>query len=189
MVLAVLALVFAMVGTAVAGTDGLTSKITKSKVKSIAKKQADKELKANVSGSHVNTADTATNATNANTAANATNLNGQSASAFASSASAVRYVTVLGDGTIVPAETKGVTQANVTHPGTGIYCVNGLSPAPNAVSISRVFSGGFARQQFAQINPTVTQVCAGLQIGVATYSDANGNTFTNDKFMLTILTG
>ena len=39
--LAVLALVFAMVGTAIAGTDGLSGKITKSKVKSIAKKQAD----------------------------------------------------------------------------------------------------------------------------------------------------
>ena len=62
MVVAVCALAFAMVGTAVAGTDGLNEKITKSKVKSIAKKQADKRLKANVNGSHVNLADTATNA-------------------------------------------------------------------------------------------------------------------------------
>ena len=60
MVVAVCALAFAMVGTAVAGTDGLNAKITKSKVKSIAKKQADKELKANVAGSHVNLADKAT---------------------------------------------------------------------------------------------------------------------------------
>ena len=63
-VVAVVALAFAMVGTAVAGTDGLSAKLTKSKVKKIAKKQADKELKANVSGSHVNLADNATNATN-----------------------------------------------------------------------------------------------------------------------------
>ena len=41
-VLAALALVFAMVGSAVAGTDGLSNKITKSKVKSIANKQIDK---------------------------------------------------------------------------------------------------------------------------------------------------
>jgi hypothetical protein len=73
MVVAVFALVFAMVGSAVAGTDGLSSKITKSKVKSISKKQADKELKANVSGSHVNTADKATSADNATNATNATN--------------------------------------------------------------------------------------------------------------------
>jgi hypothetical protein len=68
MVLAALALVFAMVGTAVAGTDGISSKLTKSTVKKIAKKQATKQLKANVAGSHVNTADNATSAQNANTA-------------------------------------------------------------------------------------------------------------------------
>ncbi|HEY8001704.1 MAG: hypothetical protein ACHQJ5_03340 [Vicinamibacteria bacterium] len=61
-IVAVIALVFALVGSAVAGTDGLSSKITKSKVKSISKKQADKELKANIAGSHVNTADKATKA-------------------------------------------------------------------------------------------------------------------------------
>jgi hypothetical protein len=59
MVLAALALVFAMVGTAVAGPDGVSNKITKSKVKKIAKKQAKKQLKANVDGSHVNLADAA----------------------------------------------------------------------------------------------------------------------------------
>jgi hypothetical protein len=71
MIVAALALVFAMVGTAVAGTDGISSKLTKSKVKSIAKKQATKQLKANVAGSHVNLADTATNATNAGNASTA----------------------------------------------------------------------------------------------------------------------
>jgi hypothetical protein len=82
MIVAALALVFAMVGTAVAGTDGISSKLTKSKVKSIAKKQADKELKANVAGSHVNTADNATNATNATTAGSAGNINGASLQHF-----------------------------------------------------------------------------------------------------------
>ena len=42
MVVAVCALVFAMVGSAVAGTDGLSNKITKAKVKKIAKKQISK---------------------------------------------------------------------------------------------------------------------------------------------------
>ena len=76
-IVAVAALAFAMVGTAVAGTDGLSAKLTKSKVKSIAKKQADKELKANVSGSHVNLADNATNATNATNANTAASVGGQ----------------------------------------------------------------------------------------------------------------
>jgi hypothetical protein len=78
LVVAVCALAFAMVGTAVAGT-GAVSKITKSKVKSIAKKQADQRLKANVAGSHVNVADTATNATNAG---NAGSVDGQSVQRF-----------------------------------------------------------------------------------------------------------
>jgi hypothetical protein len=88
MIVAALALCFAMVGTAVAGTDAV-SKLTKSKVKTIAKKQADKELKANVSGSHVNTADKATSAdtaTTATTASNALALGGKAPSAFQSSA-------------------------------------------------------------------------------------------------------
>jgi hypothetical protein len=80
MVVAVVALSFAMVGSAIAAGDGVSSKITKSKVKKISKKQADKELKANISGSHVNTADTATTATNA------TQLNGQASTAYALSA-------------------------------------------------------------------------------------------------------
>jgi hypothetical protein len=78
LIVAVCALAFAMVGTAVA-SNGAVSKITKSKVKSISKKQADKELKANVAGSHVNTADKATNAdsaTNATNAVNAVNVGG-----------------------------------------------------------------------------------------------------------------
>lgn len=65
MLVAVIAMAFALVGTAVAANDGaIYPKLTKSKVKKIAKKQANKQLKANVSGSHVNLADTATNAEN-----------------------------------------------------------------------------------------------------------------------------
>ena len=44
LVLAALALVFAMVGTAIAGPDAISNKITKSKVKKVSKKQANKVL-------------------------------------------------------------------------------------------------------------------------------------------------
>ncbi len=76
MVVAVAALAFALVGTAVAANEGIFPKLTKSKVKTIAKKQADKELKKNVNGSHVNLADTAT------TADDAGNLGGVPASDY-----------------------------------------------------------------------------------------------------------
>ena len=69
MVVAVCALAFAMVGTAVAGTDGLNEKITKSKVKKIAKKQTNKAAP----GLNVNSAKTADSATNATNATNASN--------------------------------------------------------------------------------------------------------------------
>ena len=65
LIIAVTAMAFALVGTAVAANDGLIyPKLTKSKVKKIAKKQATKQLKANVNNSHVNLADEATNAEN-----------------------------------------------------------------------------------------------------------------------------
>jgi len=90
MVVAVCALVFAMVGSAVAGTDGLSNKITKAKVKKIAKKQiskaepglsvanaatATKALSADTAtlADKATTADTATTADSATTATNATN--------------------------------------------------------------------------------------------------------------------
>lgn len=63
-VLASVALALALVGTAIAGPDALTSKITKAKVKSIARKQADKRITArapNLSVDHANTADNARN--------------------------------------------------------------------------------------------------------------------------------
>jgi hypothetical protein len=62
LLISMLALVLALGGTAIAFNP------TKANVKKIAKKQADKRLKANVAGSHVNIADTATNATNATNA-------------------------------------------------------------------------------------------------------------------------
>jgi hypothetical protein len=82
MVVACAALSFALAGSAVAGTEVVTStlgKQEKKQVKKIAKKQANKRLKANVSGSHVNLADQATNATNAT---NATTLGGAAADVY-----------------------------------------------------------------------------------------------------------
>ena len=58
LVLAALALVFAMVGTAIAGPDAISNKITKPKVKKISKKQANKVLDQRESSLDVNSAAT-----------------------------------------------------------------------------------------------------------------------------------
>ena len=63
MIVAVVALSFAIVGTAIAGPDALTSAITKSKVKKIAKKQ----IKKLAPGLSVANAENAVNAQNAET--------------------------------------------------------------------------------------------------------------------------
>jgi hypothetical protein len=68
--LAVLAIVAALAGTAIAGPDGSTSALTKSKVKKIATKQVNR-LAPGLSVAHATSADTATNATTADSAAQA----------------------------------------------------------------------------------------------------------------------
>jgi hypothetical protein len=67
LVLAALALVFAMVGTAIAGPDAISNKITKPKVKKIAKKQINKAAPT-LSVAEAERADRAQNANNADNA-------------------------------------------------------------------------------------------------------------------------
>jgi hypothetical protein len=88
LVVAILALVAALAGTAVAGPGASSSAITKSKVKKIANKQITKRAPG-LSVAHADTADNATNAqnaanaTNAQNAANANSVDGKSASDIA----------------------------------------------------------------------------------------------------------
>jgi len=125
MVVAVVAMAFALVGTAVAANDGtIYPKLTKSKVKKIAKKQADKELKANVSGSQVNEADHAASADRA------------------TDANTIAYGMFEPDGTIAGDDrVKNLTNANVTHPAAGTYCFQDLSF--NALSAMVSADNGF----------------------------------------------
>jgi hypothetical protein len=113
-VVAVFALCFAIVGSAIAGTDASKKALSKSQVKKIAKKQANKAIKKAAPGlsvSHASTADTATSATSA-TNANSPNV--------------YAHVTVSGTTPNVDeARSKGLADADVHSTGTpGQYCVN-----------------------------------------------------------------
>jgi hypothetical protein len=177
MVVAVFALVFAMVGSAVAANDGLSSKITKSKVKSISKKQADKELKANISGSHVNTADKATTATSADTATKASDsdaLGGQPASAYQQpkgTAVVLRTPTVSFD----PARAlKGFTA--VTRPSTGIFCLTptaALSKTADTAIVTVEWDNSFGFDLLAFWSKSGVG-CSPTQWAVRTYDFAAG---------------
>ena len=68
MIIAMVALSAALAGTAIAGPEALVSKITKSKVKKIAKKEANKRINKRESGLDVNSAKTANTATMATSA-------------------------------------------------------------------------------------------------------------------------
>jgi len=117
-VVAVFALCFALVGSAIAGTDSAKKALSKSQVKKIAKKQANKAITKAAPGlsvAHATSADTATNATNASHATNADSPN------------VYAHVNITGTSNpnVDEARSKGLTDADFKNTGTaGIYCAN-----------------------------------------------------------------
>ena len=157
-ILAVLALVAAFAGTAIAGPDAISNKVTKSKVKTIAKKQ-------------INKAAPGLSVAEAKKAGNAERLGGDPASAYLKG-TGVRFVRINSDGTINTALSKGVTQANVTTDGPGNYCISGLDPAPLNAQAAIDFGGSpFNAQIYITVNPTVT--CNGKQVWISTFNPTN----------------
>ena len=117
-IVAVFALCFAVVGSAIAGTDSAKKALSKSQVKKISKKQADKEINKKAPGlsvAHATSADTATSATSASTATNA------------NSPSIYAHVNITGTSNpnVDESRSKGLTDADFHDVGsTGIYCAN-----------------------------------------------------------------
>jgi hypothetical protein len=157
-VVAVVALIAALAGTAVAANPTATSSaINKKKVKKIATKQINK-LAPDLSVAEAD---------------NARNLGGDPASAYLKE-NGVRYAKVNADGTVVASESKGITQANVSKDGTGDYCFNGLNPAPKGVSATLDWVADDGMQTFARLPANVAGHCNGQQLNVATYNDETG---------------
>jgi len=153
MVLSIIAVVFALAGTGAASvaTISVLSKKEKKQTRNIAKNKINK-------------------AAPGLSVANAASLGGQPASAYALGTS-LRTATVAADGTVDAAHSDGVSQGNVTDPVPGIYCFNGLSPAPRSVVASH--AGGTA-DIFVQVQYAPTGgACAGSQFDVATLTGAN----------------
>jgi hypothetical protein len=153
MVLSIIAVVFSLAGTGVASvaTISALSKKEKKQTRGI----ADKEIKKLAPGLSV---------------ANADKLGGQPASSYAP-ATTLRTAFVAGNGTVDPAHSDGVSSANVTQPVAGLYCFNGLSPAPRTV-VASVAGGQATVQTQIQIAPSAGQ-CAGSQFDVGLLTDGN----------------
>ena len=94
LIVAALALVVALAGTAIAAPDIATKKVTKSKVKKIAKQQANKQIKKKAPNLAVAVADQADDANNADSAT----------APFA-------YAHVTETGTVETARSRGITHA------------------------------------------------------------------------------
>jgi hypothetical protein len=120
-----------------------------------------------VRGSKINLSSLGTvpSAANASNASNAAALGGTPPSGFAASTT-VRSAAFNADGTVDLARSDGVSQANVSHPGTGFYCIDGLSPAPHTAITQVSFGSGFHVEVFVKTNPGALQVCEGKQIGI-----------------------
>jgi hypothetical protein len=101
---------------------------------------------------------------------------------------ATAYALVLGDGSVQAANSKGITQAMVTHPATGVYCFNALGFTPKSMVASGDNIGPvFDTIALVGINGTgggtfVAPNCAGLQARVATFSAAGAGAVSNARF-------
>ncbi len=117
-IVAVFALCFAVVGSAIAGTEASKKALSKSQVKKISKKQADKEINKKAPGlsvAHATSADSATSATSASTATNA------------NSPSVYAHVNITGasNPNVDESRSKGLTDADFKDVGApGTYCAN-----------------------------------------------------------------
>jgi len=113
-VVAVFALCFAVVGSAIAGTEASKKALSKSQVKKISKKQANKAINKAAPGLSVAHATSADTATSAGTATNANSPN------------VYAHVTVSGTAPSVDeSRSKGLADADFKDVGsTGIYCAN-----------------------------------------------------------------
>ena len=166
MVIAIIALVFAVAGTAV-GSVATISALSK-KEKKQTRKIADKEIAKQAPSLSVAKA------------GDADKLGGQPASAYAL-ANTLRTALINANGTVDASHSDGVSGGNVTSPAAGIYCFNGLSPAPRSVVAS--IAGGTAGIQ-TQVAYNPAGLCTGSQFSVGTFND--GNTAVADAFTVFI---
>jgi hypothetical protein len=136
MVVAVIALSFALVGTAIAGPDAITSAVTKSKVKKIDKKQAKKQIRKKAPGLSV------ANAVNAQNAVNADTVDGFHANSLVRSA----FSQIDDNALVGPTGPGTVRTTTITAPTNGFLLVNAGSD---------VFGGPGTGRCVIRVNGTV----------------------------------
>lgn len=153
-IIAIVALVIAVTGTALGGPTRSTSSVTPAQAKKIAKSVADAEIARLAPTLSVKSAQTAVSATSASAPA--------------------MFAQVTGAGAVT-GNSQGITQANISHPRAGIYCFSGLPNTPKGgISIIDAFPPGGQGANITQVGIGSFGLCPTAQAVVATATPING---------------
>jgi hypothetical protein len=169
MIVTVFALSFVLPDSAVAETDTVAKAISPARVRRIVNQQINKRAPELSVGSAVS----AQTANTANTA---------------SSANPVLFARVAADGTVDPANSQGVTSANVTKPSPagGIYCFSGLPAIKGGQVTPEIVADGFFEFGLLGISNVDSLCSPGTQFFVVTLNrnDAGMLAFGAGPFFL-----
>ena len=169
MVVTVIALSFVLPDSAVAETDTVAKAISSARVRRIANTQITRRAP----GLSVDSAVTAQSANTANTA---------------NSANPVLFARVAADGTVDPANSQGVTSANVTKPSpaAGLFCFSGLPAIKGGQVTPEIVNNAFFESALLGFGDAVGNCPAGTQFNVTTLirNEAGQLLFGSGSFFL-----
>jgi hypothetical protein len=92
------------------------------------------------------------------------------------------YALITGGGDVDASLSRNISDADVSHPGDGLYCIDGLPFAPRHVSLTSARGQYFAMG--ASLNGDFTG-CHGKQVGIVVGYPSTGE-MANADFMVTL---
>ena len=173
MVVAILALVAAAAGVAIANPTAGSSKkaLNTKKVKSIATSVANAQIAAQAPGLTVARAANATNADNATNAGSAV------------SANPIAFAHINSDGSIDQAKSKNFTTATVTRPSMGLYCFYQLGFAFKGAQVTTDYDDS-SNEIGPQFGSTASGTCTPAANAYVSLPTANGSAQANAGFFI-----
>jgi hypothetical protein len=100
---------------------------------------------------------------------------------------AVAYARIIGNGTVDATLSKGIVQANVSHPATGFYCISGLAFTPHNAVASAQFVA-LTASTFVNAGSGYGSCPGTSQVSIAMYGDggASADAPADGPFMIAI---
>jgi septal ring factor EnvC (AmiA/AmiB activator) len=189
LLVAVLALLVAFAGTALAGSSVTATKKKTTKKPKVTHADAKQDAKQFASllknatsapklvarsALNATNATNATHATSADTATNATNATHATSADTATSAQPAAFALIDSTGSVTSG--KGITNANVSHPSDGTYCITGLAFPIKGAQVTQEFGGSYNATSSFSIG--ATGFCpSGGQVILAVATTPTNNSF------------